>query len=87
MAKKIIGAFIVFIIICATLAAHADLYAQHGVVLQKGHDCTVILTRDGNLWEIENRSWRHVNDKVFIVFDDCNTDDIEDDEIVEVFDE
>lgn len=87
MVKKIVGAIIVAIILCATLTAHANLYAQHGVVLQKGHDCTVILTRDGNLWEIENRSWRHVDDHVFIVFDDCNTDDIEDDEIVEVFDE
>lgn len=87
MAKKIIGTFIAIILLCATFAAHADLYAQHGVVWQKSHDCTTILTRDGNLWDVDNVAWRHVGDKVFVVFWDLETDDISDDEVIEVFDE
>ena len=87
MVKKIVGTIIVTILLCATLTAHASLYAQHGVIWQKGHDCTTILTRDGYVWEVDNVAWRHVGDKVFVVFWDLETDSIEDDEVVEVFDE
>lgn len=87
MAKKVISTIIaISILLCAT-AAHADLYAQHGVVWQKGHECTTILTRDGNLWEVDNVSWRHVGDRVFVIFWDLETDSIEDDTVIEVFDE
>lgn len=87
MAKKIIGALIVFILLCATVTAGADMYAQHGVVWQKCQDETIIMTRDGNLWSVDNVAWRHVGDKVFVIFWDLETDSIEDDEVIEVFDE
>lgn len=87
MVKKIVGTIIAFILLCAILTAHADLYAQHGVVWQKSQKCTTILTRDGNLWDVDNVSWRHVGDRVFVVFWDLETDSIEDDTVIEVFDE
>lgn len=86
MVKKMVSAIIVALLLCAT-AAHADLYAQHGIVWQKCQDETIILTRDGNLWSVDNVAWRHVGDKVFVVFWDLETDDISDDEVIEVFDE
>lgn len=87
MAKKILSAIIVALLLCATFAAHAELYAQHGVVWQKGRECTTILTRDGNLWDVDSVSWRHVGDRVFVIFWDLETDSIEDDTVIEVFDE
>lgn len=87
MAKKAVSAIIVALLLCATFAAQADLYAQHGVVWQKCHDHTTILTRDGNLWDVDNVSWRHVGDRVFVIFWDLETDSIEDDTVIEVFDE
>lgn len=87
MVKKIVGAIIVALLLCATVTASADLYAQHGIIWQKSRDCTTILTRDGNFWEVDNVAWRHVGDKVFVVFWDLETDTIEDDTVIEVFDE
>lgn len=87
MAKKIISALIAVILLCATAAAHADLYAQHGIIWQKSQNETIILTRDGNIWSVDNVAWRHIGDKVFVIFWDLETDTIEDDEVVEVFDE
>ena len=84
MAKKIIGALIVFILLCATVTAGADMYAQHGVVLYKHQNETTILTRDGNIWSINN-AWYHAGDNV--IFRDLETEAVEDDEIMRCLNE
>lgn len=73
----------ILLLISAAMTAHADFYAQHGIVWQTG-STTIVMTRDGNLWAVEDRDL-HCGDKVFVVLHDNFTDCPEDDEVVEYF--
>ena len=81
--KKLLGIIIIIECILAFVVAKADFYAQHGIVWQTG-TTTIVMTRDGNLWAIEDQHLR-CGDKVFVVLHDSFTDDTTDDEVVECF--
>lgn len=74
-------------ILCGILAGlmiHGGIYLRPAVV-REAHDNTVIAeTHDGNLWEFYADSCE-VGKKIVLVMDDCGTENIYDDEIMEVY--
>lgn len=84
MKKMVAMVMVMMMVVCVMVNASAEMVQVHGVVcaINLLDDTFLVITDDGNVWELEEVEDWQLLDECFMLMDTKDTEAVEDDEVV-----